>query len=39
MEYIELKNTVIYYEIFGEKNKETIVLVSGLNTQMTRWEL
>jgi hypothetical protein len=39
MEYIELKNTVIYYEILGEKNKETIVLVSGLNTQMTRWEL
>ncbi len=39
MEYIELKNTVIYYEILGEKNKETIVLVSGLNPQMTRWEL
>ncbi len=39
MGYIELKNAAIYYEIYGEKNRETIVLVSGLNTQMTRWEL
>lgn len=39
MGYIELKNATIYYEIFGVENKETLVLVSGLNTQMTRWEL
>ncbi|UMQ42214.1 alpha/beta fold hydrolase [Chryseobacterium sp. Y16C] len=38
MGYIELKNATIYYEIFGTENNETIVLVSGLNTQMTRWE-
>jgi len=39
MGYIELKNATIYYEIFGVENKETLVLVSGLNTQMTRWEV
>lgn len=39
MGYIELKNAAIYYEIFGAENHETIVLISGLNTQMTRWEL
>lgn len=39
MGYIELKNATIYYEEFGAENNETIVLVSGLNTQMTRWEL
>ncbi|WP_433900496.1 alpha/beta fold hydrolase [Sphingobacterium puteale] len=39
MGYIELKNATIYYEIFGLENKETLVLVSGLNTQMTRWEV
>ncbi|WP_343539253.1 alpha/beta hydrolase [Sphingobacterium thalpophilum] len=39
MGYIELKNATIYYEVFGAENNETIVLVSGLNTQMTRWEL
>lgn len=39
MGYIELKNAAIYYEIFGAENNETIVLISGLNTQMTRWEL
>ncbi|WP_104381286.1 alpha/beta fold hydrolase [Sphingobacterium sp. HMA12] len=38
MGYIDLKNATIYYETFGVENKETIVLVSGLNTQMTRWE-
>lgn len=38
MGYIDLKNATIYYEIFGVENKETLVLVSGLNTQMTRWE-
>lgn len=39
MGYIELKNATIYYEIFGVENKKTLVLVSGLNTQMTRWEV
>ncbi|MPS64827.1 MAG: alpha/beta hydrolase [Chryseobacterium sp.] len=39
MGYIELKNATIYYEVFGTENNETIVLISGLNTQMTRWEL
>jgi len=39
MGYIELKNATIYYEVFGAENNETIVLISGLNTQMTRWEL
>ena len=39
MGYIELKNATIYYEIFGAENNKTIVLISGLNTQMTRWEL
>jgi len=38
MGYIELKNATIYYEVFGAENNETIVLISGLNTQMTRWE-
>jgi Predicted hydrolases or acyltransferases (alpha/beta hydrolase superfamily) len=38
MGYIQLRNAAIYYEVFGVENKETIVLVSGLNTQMTRWE-
>ncbi|MDQ1095799.1 MULTISPECIES: alpha/beta fold hydrolase [Chryseobacterium] len=38
MGYIELRNTAIYYQIYGAENKDTIVLVSGLNTQMTRWE-
>lgn len=39
MGYIELKNATIYYEVFGAENNETIILISGLNTQMTRWEL
>jgi len=39
MGYIELKNAAIYYEISGAENHKTIVLISGLNTQMTRWEL
>ncbi|WP_367331378.1 alpha/beta fold hydrolase [Sphingobacterium multivorum] len=39
MGYTELKNATIYYEVFGAENSETIVLISGLNTQMTRWEL
>lgn len=38
MGYIKLKNATIYYEVYGVENKETIVLVSGLNTQMTHWE-
>lgn len=38
MGYAELRNAAIYYQIYGAENKDTIVLVSGLNTQMTRWE-
>jgi|GEM_PF-283439 len=38
MPYAKKENVSIYYEISGERNKENIVLVSGLNTQMTCWD-
>lgn len=38
MPYFKSPNVAIYYEVFGENHSKTIVLMSGLNTQMTCWD-
>ena len=37
--YINVNGISICYEQFGEENKECILLISGLGSQMTRWNL
>ncbi|WP_300675113.1 alpha/beta hydrolase [Soonwooa sp.] len=37
--YINIDGISICYEQFGEENKESILLISGLGSQMTRWNL
>ena len=37
--YININGISICYEQFGEENKECILLISGLGSQMTRWNL
>lgn len=39
MPIIKLDKANIYYEFMGEDNTKTIVLISGLASQMVRWEL
>lgn len=38
MPYFKSPNVALYYKVFGENHSETIVLVSGLNTQITSWD-
>lgn len=38
MKNIQINSIDLCYEIFGENNNETIVLISGLGSQMIRWE-
>ncbi|MCA6068648.1 alpha/beta fold hydrolase [Chryseobacterium sp. RG1] len=38
MKNIQINGVDLCYEIFGENNYETIVLISGLGSQMIRWE-
>lgn len=38
MATVRIGDVEVCYEIFGEENTETIVLVSGLGSQMIRWE-
>lgn len=38
MKNIQIGNVDLCYEIFGENNNETIVLISGLGSQMIRWD-
>ena len=37
--YINVNGISTCYEQFGEENKECILLISGLGSQMTRWNL
>ncbi|MGH1519986.1 alpha/beta fold hydrolase [Chryseobacterium sp. JK1] len=38
MKTVRIGDVEICYEIFGEENPETIVLIAGLGSQMIRWE-
>ena len=38
MKTVRIDDVEICYEVLGEKNTETIVLISGLGSQMIRWE-
>lgn len=38
MKTVNINNVDLCYEVFGNKNSETIVLISGLGSQMIRWE-
>lgn len=38
MPYMNNQKVQLYYEIYGENNPDTIVLIAGLNTQMTCWD-
>ena len=35
---IRIKDVDLCYEIFGDEEQNTIVLISGLGSQMIRWE-
>ncbi len=35
---IQISNVNLCYEIFGENNTENIILISGLGSQMIRWD-
>ncbi|QQY32235.1 hypothetical protein I6I60_25990 [Chryseobacterium gleum] len=39
MEIVRIGEADLCYEIFGEKNTENIILISGLGSQMIRWIL
>lgn len=39
LKYVNINGISIYYEEFGEENNECILLISGLGSQMTRWNL
>ncbi|MBK1895360.1 alpha/beta fold hydrolase [Chryseobacterium paridis] len=38
MKTVHISDVELCYEIFGESNIQTIVLISGLGSQMIRWE-
>ncbi|WP_330745310.1 alpha/beta fold hydrolase [Chryseobacterium sp. CP-77] len=38
MKTVKMNEVELCYEVFGEKNPDTIVLISGLGSQMIRWD-
>ncbi|MDQ1858248.1 alpha/beta fold hydrolase [Chryseobacterium sp. WLY505] len=39
MKTVKMNEAELCYEEFGEKNSDTIVLISGLGSQMIRWDI
>lgn len=39
MEIVRIGEADLCYEIFGEKNTKNIILISGLGSQMIRWDI
>lgn len=39
METVKIGDVDLCYEVFGEKNTQSIVLISGLGSQMIRWDI
>ncbi|MGR3854584.1 alpha/beta fold hydrolase [Chryseobacterium indologenes] len=39
MKTVNMNEVELCYEVFGEKNPDTIVLISGLGSQMIRWDI